>query len=87
MQIKGKPIGWTIEDGAMTNTPPANNLVSKQTFKDFRIEAEYKLSPKGNSGIYLRGRYEMQVLDDAGAAPGDGTGTCRSTRARRPTRT
>ena len=53
----------------MTNTPPANNLVSKERFKDFRLEAEYKLSPKGNSGIYLRGRYEMQVLDDAGTAP------------------
>ena len=71
VQVKDKPMGWAVEDGAMTNTPPANNLVSKQTFRDFRIEAEYKLSPKGNSGIYLRGRYEMQVLDDAGAAPGD----------------
>jgi hypothetical protein len=71
VQTKGKPMGWAVEDGALTNTPPANNLVSKQTFKDFRIDAEYKLSPKGNSGIYLRGRYEMQVLDDAGAAPGD----------------
>ena len=66
VQNKGKPMGWAVEGGAMTNTPPANNLVSKQTFKDFRLEAEYKLSPKGNSGIYLRGRYEMQVLDDAG---------------------
>ena len=54
----------------MTNTPPANNLVSKEKFKDFKLEAEYKLSPKGNSGIYLRGRYEMQVLDDAGSGAG-----------------
>ena len=71
VQDKTKPMGWAVEDGAMTNTPPANNLVSKETFKDFRVDAEYKLSPKGNSGIYLRGRYEMQVLDDAGGAPGD----------------
>ena len=71
VQDKAKPMGWAVEDGAMTNTPPANNLVSKEAFKDFRIDAEYKLSPKGNSGIYLRGRYEMQVLDDAGGAPGD----------------
>jgi hypothetical protein len=69
VQFKDKPQNWTIESGAMTNTPPANNLVSKEKFKDFRLDAEYKLSPKGNSGIYLRGRYEMQVLDDAGAAP------------------
>ena len=52
----------------MGNQPKANNLVSKEKFKDVRLDAEYKLSPKGNSGIYLRGRYEMQVLDDAGAA-------------------
>jgi Domain of Unknown Function (DUF1080) len=66
VQFKNKPMNWTVEDGAMTNTPPANNLVSKDRFRDFRLQAEYKLSPKGNSGIYLRGRYEMQVLDDAG---------------------
>ena len=71
VQDPKKPSGWTIEDGVMTNEPHANNLVSKEKFKNFKIEAEYKLSPKGNSGIYLRGRYEMQVLDDAGAAPGD----------------
>jgi hypothetical protein len=69
VQFKNRPSNWNIEDGTMTNTPPANNLVSKGKFKDFRLEAEYKLSPKGNSGIYLRGRYEMQVLDDAGTAP------------------
>jgi hypothetical protein len=66
VQFKDKPSNWAIEDGAMTNTPPANNLVSNEKFRDFKLEAEYKLSPKGNSGIYLRGRYEMQVLDDAG---------------------
>jgi len=50
----------------MTNEPHGNNLVSKEKFKDFRLDAEYKVSEKGNSGIYLRGRYEMQVLDDFG---------------------
>lgn len=69
VQVKDKPMGWTIEDGAMTNQPPANNLVSKQKFMNFRIQAEYKLQEKGNSGIYLRGRYELQVLDDFGQAP------------------
>ncbi|MGH9310127.1 MAG: 3-keto-disaccharide hydrolase [Vicinamibacterales bacterium] len=66
VQQKAKPMGWSLSDGAMTNQPHANNLVSKEKFKDFRLDAEYKLSPKGNSGIYLRGRYELQVLDDAG---------------------
>jgi hypothetical protein len=69
VQHKDRPMGWSVADGAMTNAPKANNLVSKERFKDFKLEAEYKLSPKGNSGIYLRGRYEMQVLEDAGTEP------------------
>jgi hypothetical protein len=80
VQIKDRPMKWTIEDGAMTNEPPgANNLVSKQKFQDFRIQAEYKLPKlgpgrngqpmKANSGIYIRGRYELQVLDDYGDKP------------------
>ena len=57
---------WSIENGVLTNAPPASNLVSKEKFKDFRIQAEYKLGEGSNSGIYLRGRYELQVLDDYG---------------------
>jgi hypothetical protein len=68
-QHKSRPLNWSIEDGVMTNAPKANNLVSKQQFKDYRIEAEYKLSPKGNSGIYVRGRYELQIMDDVGTEP------------------
>ena len=79
VENKGRPMNWAVEDGAMTNTPPANNLVSKQKFQDFKIQAEYKLDKphpgrngqpvKANSGIYLRGRYELQVLDDYGEKP------------------
>jgi hypothetical protein len=57
---------WAIEGGVAVNTPPSSNLVSKQKFKNFRLQAEYKLGPESNSGIYLRGRYELQVLDDFG---------------------
>lgn len=67
---KSKPSGWSVVDGAMTNTPHANNLVSKQRFLDFMIQAEYKLETNSNSGIYLRGRYELQVLDDYGKPAG-----------------
>jgi len=55
---------WTIENGVVTNGDHANNLLSKEKFMNFKIEAEYKLAEKSNSGIYLRGRYELQVLDD-----------------------
>ena len=65
VQNTNRPMGWSIADGVMANEPPgANNLVSKQKFMNFKIEAEYKLTDKSNSGIYLRGRYELQLLDD-----------------------
>ncbi len=68
-QLSTYPITWTVEDNILTNAPPTRNLVSKQKFTNFRLQAEYKLTTKSNSGIYLRGRYEMQVLDDYGTPP------------------
>ena len=69
VERQGRPSGWSVVDGVMVNQAGANNLVSKQTFKDFKIHCEYKLEEKSNSGIYLRGRYELQVLDDYGKEP------------------
>jgi hypothetical protein len=66
LQHKDRPSGWTVADGAMTNEPHANNLISKQKFRDYKIQAEYKLDKDSNSGIYQRGRYELQVVDDFG---------------------
>jgi len=68
-QPSNYPVKWSVQDGVLTNDPPTRNLVSKQKFKDFRLQAEYKLTEKSNSGIYLRGRYELQVLDDYGQKP------------------
>src|SRR5579862_4589128 len=59
VQNTRSPINWLIEDGLLTNTAPGgNNIISKQKFSDFKVHVEYKLEPKSNSGIYLRGRYE-----------------------------
>jgi hypothetical protein len=66
VQQKDRPMNWSIEEGVMTNGEKAANLVSKEKFKDFKLNAEYKVGPGTNSGIYLRGRYELQVLDDFG---------------------
>src|SRR5262245_3808327 len=71
VQRKDRPSGWSVVDGVMTNEAKANNLVTKHQFKDFKIRCEYKLDEGSNSGIYLRGRYELQVLDDAGKEPWD----------------
>ena len=67
VQHKQNPMNWSVIDGAMTSAAErGNNLVSKEKFQDFKLEAEFNVAPKSNGGIYLRGRYEMQVLDDAG---------------------
>jgi hypothetical protein len=71
VQQKDRPMNWSIEEGVMTNGEKAANLVSKEKFKDFKLNAEYKVGPATNSGIYLRGRYELQVLDDFGKPPFD----------------
>ena len=42
------------------------DLATKANFKDFELEIEYKTVPGGNSGVYLRGRVEVQVLDSYG---------------------
>ena len=52
---------WKIVNGNLENEPPTYNPVSKEKFKDFKIEAEFKLDEGQNSGLYLRGRYELQL--------------------------
>lgn len=66
VQHADRPLNWAVTDGLLMNTPPSNNLVSKQKFGDFRVELEYRLQKDSNSGLYLRGRYELQLLDDFG---------------------
>ncbi len=60
--------GWKIENDILTNSPPDVDIVTKAEFQDFKLNLEYKVErPKGkrsNSGIYIRGRYEVQILDD-----------------------
>jgi hypothetical protein len=69
-RLRGKPASqcWNVANGAMTNAPPCVDIISERTFDDFRLHAEFNIVPKSNSGIYLRGRYEVQIQDDAGKA-------------------
>jgi 3-keto-disaccharide hydrolase len=64
--VPGRELGWTVKDGMLTNVARANNLVSEKKFWNFKLRAEFRLAAKSNSGIGLRGRYEVQILDDAG---------------------
>jgi hypothetical protein len=64
---------WTVEEGAITNSKGCVDIITEQKFKDFKLSIEFKLAnpqinggQPSNSGVYLRGRYEVQILDDHG---------------------
>ena len=69
-----KPVGgrdskWSVADGILRNASRGANLATVQKFEDFKLHLEFRV-PKGeNSGVYLRGRYEVQVDDSAGQEP------------------
>ena len=78
-QVDGQPAVWEIADGCMTVTHA--NIVSLEQFTDAWVHVEWREpdlpdktgQAKGNSGVYLQGRYEIQVLDSYGwAVPGLG---------------
>jgi len=68
----GQPASWTLLEGGVVEVrPDAGNLVSKETFGDARFALEFWCPAmprelgidRGNSGVYVQGRYEVQVLD------------------------
>jgi hypothetical protein len=66
-QDPSRPLGWFVKDGILMNqSKEANNIYTRQKFNDFQLEVEFNVDPKSNSGVYLRGRYEIQVLDGYG---------------------
>jgi hypothetical protein len=61
--------GWVVRDGCLYNARPGNDLVTTRKFNDFKLHLECRYPKESNSGIYLRGRYEVQIEDDFGQKP------------------
>lgn len=59
---------WKVEDGVLKNVLGTGehgvDLVTDATFKDFTVRYEYQVPDGSNSGFYLRGRHEIQILGD-----------------------
>ena len=75
----GKPTiadGWVVQDGALTRTGAGGDIITNDQFRNFELSIDWKIEPRGNSGIFYRASeerdeiywnaVEMQVLDDAG---------------------
>ena len=67
--------GWSATDGILINDPVQEegkpkkhygNLKTEADYEDFNLTLEVNVVPKGNSGVYLRGIYEVQVMDSFG---------------------
>lgn len=74
VSIRGGEPSWTVSDGAMTVKANAGDIKTRQLFGDIQLHVEWR-SPaavkgegqdRGNSGVYLQERYEVQVLDSYG---------------------
>lgn len=61
--------GWSVKEALLTNSPGASDLVSERKFQNFDLHVEYLIGSRSNSGIGLRGRYEVQIHDDYGRPP------------------
>ena len=76
----GEP-GWAVEEGVMAVVPRTGDIMTTERFTDHFLHLEF-MTPdmpeatgqaKGNSGVFLQGRYEIQVLDSYGIeVPGMG---------------
>lgn len=60
---------WFVEDGILTSPASGVNLMTSASFMDFKLHIEFKYPEHSNSGVYLRGRYEVQVEDSFGKEP------------------
>ena len=60
---------WGVKEGCLVNKTAGSNIVTDRKFMDFKLHVEVNCPSNANSGIYLRGRYEVQVEDDDRDAP------------------
>jgi hypothetical protein len=70
--LNGRPAGWAARDGFVEVTPGKGDIMTEEKFgPDFKLHVEFWLplmpnargQARANSGVYLQGRYEVQILD------------------------
>jgi hypothetical protein len=63
----GKEPSWAAREGTLVcKSAGENDLLTEKEFGDFKLHLEYNITKGGNSGVYLRGRYEVQLEDNGG---------------------
>jgi hypothetical protein len=59
---------WVAENGVLKSPKSGANLITEKKFNDFKLHIEFRYPKGSNSGVYLRGRYEVQITDSKGLA-------------------
>ena len=65
----GKTNQWIVENGVLKSPKSGANIRTVKTFDDFKLHIEFRYPKGSNSGVYLRGRYEIQIEDNKGMEP------------------
>jgi hypothetical protein len=60
---------WKVENGDLITPGEGPELISDAKFQDFKLHVEFNCGPNSNSGVYLRGRYEVQIETDSANEP------------------
>jgi hypothetical protein len=60
---------WTVENGNLISPGNGPELINDSKFEDFKLHVEFNCGPSSNSGVYLRGRYEVQIETDSAEEP------------------
>jgi len=60
---------WIVSGGVLSSPKSGANIMTERTFGDFKLHVEFRYPKGSNSGVYLRGRHEVQIQDDFGGEP------------------
>ncbi len=58
---------WKAVNGILHSPKTGSNIVTDDRFNDFKLHIEFRIPKGSNSGVYLRGRYELQIADSKGS--------------------
>jgi len=67
--VPGVEVKWSVQDAILRNAPPTTDIISDRKFWNFKLHVDFRIVEHSNSGIGLRGRYEIQILEDYGKPP------------------
>jgi hypothetical protein len=56
---------WKVESGTLVSPGHGPELINEQKFQDFKLHVEFNCGANANSGVYVRGRYEVQIEDNS----------------------